>query len=233
MASQTHEIPLFGEKTLRQLDSCKSYFLLKIILLPYVTWFDHALLKHLVSVSKSDAAIKLLKEFESSIDYTQPITSYPIATPSQLIIPLAASDYTVVATKYTQYGEDTKLEEVKRIKLVLIKVWQITECSIQLIAVNQSLFCLYWLIPKCLVPLIEEQNLIDATQHELLEEGIIMTTFFPKEIFTADNALTLPALATGPFNFLCLFMHKNDMVRCLQMCNSMCSKSKTLKTKSQ
>ena len=143
LASKKHGILLFGEKTLEKLNACKSYFLLKIILLPYMTWFDHSLLKHLLSACKSEVAVNLLEEFQSSIDFTQPISSYPIPTPSQLIIPLATSDHTLVATKHIQCYGDIKLEEVNRLKLVLIKMWQITEYSIQLIAIDQNLFYLY------------------------------------------------------------------------------------------
>ena len=215
MASKKHGILLFGEKTLEKLNTCKSYFLLKIILLPYMTWFDHSLLKHLVLASESEVAVNLLEEFQLSIDFTQPITSYPIPTPSQLIIPLATSGHTLVATKHIQCYGDIKLEEVNRIKLVLIKMWQITEYSIQLVAIDQSLFYLYWLIPKSLVSLIEEQISFDEIQNELLEEGVIMATIFPKEIFAADNTIPLQAIATGPFKFLSTTMQGNVMVRCM------------------
>jgi len=212
MASDEHKIPLFSKKILNNLSTCNSHFHLKMILLPYMTWLDHSILKRVVSASKNEVALKKLEEFDSSIQYTQPISSYPLSAPSQLIIPLAASDHTVIATKYALPGTDTTLEYVKNIKLLLTKIWQITEHSIQLVAVNEALFYLYWLIPKTVASLIEDQNSLNKVQHQLLDEGIIMTSIFPDEVLDKK----LPNLAGGPFHFLTLYMQDNIMVRCIQ-----------------
>ena len=210
MASDEQKIPLFSQKILNNLDTCNTYFHLKMILLPYMTWLDHSILRFVVSASENEIAIKKLEEFDSSIQYTQPISSYPLSAPSQLIIPLAASDHTVIATKYVLPGTDTTLEHIKNIKFLLTKIWKITEHSIQLVAVNETLLYLYWLIPKTVASLIEEQNSLDEIQHQLLDEGIVMTSIFPDDVL--DKTM-LPNFAGGPFHFLTSSMQDNIMVQ--------------------
>jgi len=210
MASDDYQLPLFGEKILNKLNTCNSYFHLKTILLPYMTWLDHSILQLLVSASTSEVAINKLEEFDLSIEYTKPISSYPLPAPSQLMIPLATSDHTVVATKHLQCDTNATLEQVKHIKIVLTKTWQITEHSIQLVGVSETLFCLYWLIPKSVASLIEDQNSLDEVQHQLLDEGIVMTKVFPKDILSET---ILSNLATGPFNFMTSRIQGDLMVR--------------------
>ena len=217
MASKEDKIPLFDESLLNRLDKCNSYFLLKLILLPYMTWLDHSILRYLISASKSKAALKLLDEFDSSIDYTQPMKVYPIPAPSQLIIPLVDSDYTLVATKYSKFAANINLEQLVFIRSLLSELWLITENAIQLVAVHAKHFYLYWMIPKVVVKLIEEQSSLDVIQQQLLEEGIIVTNILPRNIYSANSDTIIPALTAGPFSFLTSCVHDTMMVGCIHV----------------
>ena len=53
-------VPLFTEHYINRLTRCKYSDYLSFLLLPFITWLDHSLLKHLVSVAKSKEATKLL-----------------------------------------------------------------------------------------------------------------------------------------------------------------------------
>ena len=153
MASDTHNIKLFTDSFIKKLFKCSHSNLLKVYLLPFNTWLDNTILKELVTVAyEKDDTLKLF-EF---LDDNQPITSYPIPTFSQLIIPLDDSEYTIVATETVYDCNKLTLKDVKDIKELLKSRWELTEHAIQLAAIDYK--CIYWMIPKQVKPLIEAVN---------------------------------------------------------------------------
>ena len=198
MASETHRISLFSERLLSLFSDCNSYLLLKAILLPFMTWLDHSILKKLVSASNCTWAMDMLNQFDSSIDYSQPITSYPIPSPSQLMIPLDGSDYTLVATKCNSNFEEKTLQIIVDIRDLLTKKWEITTHAIQLVGIHIKYGVLYWMIPRSVVSLIEE-NLVHV-QYELWKNGIAMTSIFPSSPFMVENDMMF--MKSSPFSLL-------------------------------
>jgi len=204
MASNIHNIQLFSENSLKKMLSCEIPFLVQLYLLSFTTWLDNSLLRELVAASENGAAIKLVKKFDSIFLYDHHITSYPLPTPSQLMIPLDDSDYTVVATMHSKSLKETTLKQVKDTKMLLVDRWQITEHSIQLIAVQAQFDYLYWLIPKTVAPLVTHSDV-------MLKDGI-MTFVFPDTFFSDDHDSVIRKLAVGPFSFLVSCSQDNEMV---------------------
>ena len=195
--------PLFTEQWLGKI---VSLYLFKIHLLPFMTWLDYSVLKELVKASGSEDAQQLVNLFNSKINsyWIQPITSFPIPPPSQLMIPLDDSEYTLLAMEFCLTSqEDTTqctivLQDVMDIKLTLKCQWQINSrdvCSFQLVAMNTKLKFLYWMIPKRLVEIINS-NLV----HEW-RSGIIKMTVLP--------ANDIEKLDKGPFSSLS-FLWEDD-----------------------
>jgi len=204
MASDVHNIQLFSEEFLKKMLKCEMPFLVQLHLLSFSSWLDSSLLRELVTASENEAAIKLMKKFDSFIDYSQPITSYPVPAPSQLMIPLDDSDYTVVATMHSKSLKEITLKQVKDAKMLLVNKWQITEHSIQLIALRAQFGCLYWLIPKTVAPLVTHSDV-------MLKDGI-MTFVFPNTFFSDDHDSVIRKLGVGPFSFLIPCSQDNEMV---------------------
>ena len=181
--------PLFTEKQLKKI---KSLYLFKIYLLRFITWLDHSILKELVVASGSEDAQQLLNLFDSKIvSYSnKPITSFPILSPSQLMIPLDDSEYTLLAMKVClpSRGDATQdmiiLQDVMDIKLIMKHKWKINNHeinSIQLVAVHGKLKLLYWIIPKCLMAVIKSDLV-----HEW-KFGIIMMAVVPPNFHSLEN----------------------------------------------
>ena len=211
-ASEIHGIPLFSEKFLKKITSCELPFFVQLYVLQFATWIDNSLIKELVMASESELAMKIFNKFDASLDYNLPITSYPIPSPSQLIMPLDDSNYTIVATKHTQSLREITVNQVKVIKMLLINNWQITEHAVQLIALCATSSFLYWMIPKRIAHLITQCGI--EVQHKLLEEGIIMINLFPSTFFSDSHDLVSHSLSMGPFSFLSTCLPgKNMMVR--------------------
>ena len=204
--------PLFTEQWLKKI---KTLYLFKIYLLQFITWLDHSILKELVVASGSEDAQQLLNLFDSKIDSycSQPITSFPILSPSQLMIPLDDSEYTLLAMKFClpSQGDTTQgmiiLQDVIDIKLIMKHQWKMSNHeinSIQLVAVHMKLGLLYWIIPKHLVTVIKG-NLV----HEW-KSGIIMMAVLPPDFHgLEDNSEILK----GPLSSL-KFLWQDDSEVC-------------------
>ena len=190
--------PLFTKKHLRKI---KSLCLLKIYVLSFVTWLDHSILNELVVASGSEDAQQLLNMFNNKIESysNQPITLFPIPSSSQLMIPLDDSKYTLLAIKFNppSRGDTTQgmilLQDVKNIKLILKRKWKITSQDIQLVAVYTQMELLYWMIPKCLVEVVESNMVLDW------KSGIVMIAILPANFHTLQNN---SEMLKGPFSSL-------------------------------
>ena len=182
----------FTEQWLRKIGSCKSLHLFKIYLLPFITWLDHSILKDLVVASGNEDAQQLLNLFDSKIySYcNQPVTSFPIPCPSQLMIPLDSSDYTILSVKFRppSRGGSTQgmiiLQDIMEIKLTLKRKWEIRSHDIQLVAVHAKFELLYWMIPKCLVKAIESNLVHDR------KSGIILMAVLPPNFQSLESSDT-------------------------------------------
>ena len=203
--------PLFTKRWLRKI---KSLFLFKIYLLPFITWLDYSILKELAKLSGSQDALKLLNLFDCKFRsyWTQPIGSFPIPPPNQLTIPLDDSEYTLLAMEFclTSQEDATRstivLQDAFDIKLKLKNQWQINNpdvCSFQLVAINTKSRFLYWMIPKHLVKVIND-NLF----HEW-RCGIIKMTVLPANFYTLNNN---SEKIKGPFCTLSFFQQGDGKV---------------------
>lgn len=208
MASNVNKIQLFSKNLLKNMQTCSEPFLMQLHLLSITTWLDNSLLKELVAASKNKAASELIIKFDSLINDSLPITSYPVPVPTQLIIPLEDSDYTVVATKHNRSLAETTLKQIKYIKMLLVHQWEITEHAIQLLALYTELGYLYWLIPKAVTQLVRQCEI----QRELLKEGIILISIFPETFFTSEHDEAVHKLFVGPFSFLVSCLQDNIVV---------------------
>ena len=187
----------------------KSLYLFKIYLLPFVTWLDHSVLKELVITSGSEDAQQLLNLFNSKIIsyWIQPITSFPIPPPSQLMIPLDDSEYTLLAMEVCLASQDDTsqsiliLQDIMDIKLTFECQWQLSTRAIrsfQLVAVNTKFKFLYWMIPKCLVEVINKKLVCEW------RSGIIKMTVLPANLNNDSEKVN-----KGPFSSLS-FLWQDD-----------------------
>ena len=207
MASQSER--LFAENFLKRITSCNSFCQLKCYLLPFITWLDHSILRELVEASGYDSAKAMLDNF-SMIDDSEPIGSYSIPAPGQLILPLNDSKYTLIATKHG--SNNMSLKQVKTIKSIMEQKWKITSHAIQLASACTKSGFLYWMIPESIVTLIETS--LKQMRHELWQCGFIMITLLPVNFCDQDTCYVEDI--TSPFCFaeqssieVCMYVHTN------------------------
>ena len=143
MASDVHNIKLFNYGFIKKLFKCSHPSLLKIYLLPFITWLDNSILIELATAYEKFSVLELFCKFIHIIDDTEPITSYPIPIFSQLMIPLDDSEYTMVAVKTFQNCSKLVLKDVKDVKELLTSHWELTAHALHLVAIDYHYNCMY------------------------------------------------------------------------------------------
>ena len=184
MASDTHNIPLFDAILIERMKSNPYPFTIKIYLLPFMSWFDHSILTELVKSSKVEEAIRQLKQFESYIDYDQPITSC-VPEFSHLIIPNKGdeSQYTLIVTKdLNKRHYEIIMNDLLNIKKELTLHWNITDHALHLVALHKELNYFYWIIPGKLCSLINKRD------QELWNKGIMIVAILPDNCLTDESS---------------------------------------------
>ena len=199
MASNVHNIKLFTDSFIKKLFKCSHPNLLKIYLLPFITWLDSTIFTELAMAYNEIDVMKFCK-FTNIIDDTKPITSYPIPSFSQLIIPLDDSEYTIVAIKmFLNYNSELILKDVVDIKVLLKSHWELTDHALRLVAIDYHYNCMYWMIPKQVQHLVE--NRLKLEQDELQNKGIYQIILLPNSFYSTYNDFDQQVI-NNPFNVL-------------------------------
>ena len=183
MASDVHQIPLFTQEFMNKLTNCIYPFIFKMYLLPYMSWLDCCLLKQLVNfTSNKTVLIKMVDQFIASLDYNKLVTSYHIPEFSQLLVPLDSSQHTLLATMHIQSIDKLILQDVVNIKKSLIRRLEITDCAIQLIAVQSKSCCFYWLMPNQIRSLVE-----DKLSQQQWYKGVVFSILLPANFLSVEE----------------------------------------------
>ena len=153
MASEFHKINLFPDRHINNLDKYKNTVSLLRYLRFLFTWSDHSILRALINFNSN--AVQLLDEFDSSMDDTNIIVSYPIPVYSQDMIPSETSEYTVLAVVCSKELWQCSLQYVFNVKSYILEKCDITQHCLQLLAMQNNPTIFYWTIPKCVVELIK------------------------------------------------------------------------------
>ena len=177
MASDIHNITLFSSKFLQQLSQCSNMLIVLKILMCYSTWCDHSVVKKLLESCECSEGLRLLEQFESQINFTLPITHFPILVPSSFMIPSETSDFAVMTTQCVQERSLLSLGHVRVLKSLINKISDVNDTGCQLLAKKDNPLILFWLVPKSVVSLIGTK--VQESYDDLHEVGIIEVAFYP------------------------------------------------------
>ena len=180
MASDIHGIKLLGDEinSFNKVDS-------PVSLLRYAsTWSDHSITK--VLVSSCNDAIRLLDEFDSKLDLSQSISSYPIPPFSSDMIPPNSSTHTVLAIRYDRKLYKCTLQCLYDVRSLIIEKCDITQHCLQLLAVRSGPTIFYWSIPKCVVSLVSSK--VQEHRGILYCNGIMEVLLYPGPLLATNDA---------------------------------------------
>ena len=187
-ASDVHNINLFPADYMKELSKCDG-MLMKLS--SYFTWSNHSVLKALAGCSSE--AVKLLDEFDSKLDPLQSVTSYPIPCLYSNMIPSDTSTYTILAVRCKVELYECSLQYVYDVQSVMIEKCDITQHCLQLLAVRSDPTILYWIIPKCVVDLINTN--VPLHSEYLYSRGILEVLVYPDLLLATGDDVCYGSLA--------------------------------------
>ena len=199
MASEQHKISLFPDEFMMKLKKETESSVLMQYLSPFISWSDYSVLKEITGFYENPQFIILLSQFETNLDTSQPLLDYPIAKPVHQMLPKDNSTHTVLAVQLDLHLQQLSLRDMFNIRNFILKKCEVTPHTLQLLSVAQgSSTILYWMISRCVVPLVTSkvsQNLTDLHQ-----KGILHVAIYPSTILATGKALSV-----GPLSFLTCF----------------------------
>ena len=191
MASDVHKISLFSDEYVEKLSRYASVESVVWELTSYATWSDHSVLRLLAG--SCEEALKLLDEFDSRLDPILPVASYDVNScliPTML--PSENSVYTLLAVKTDETHIQPSLQFVFTTKSLLMEKCDITQHCFQLLAVKHNPTVIYWMIPKCVVPLIRPKEIM--TTEGLLCKGIVEISVYKHLSSSFEDKDSMPEL---------------------------------------
>jgi len=192
MASHEHDIALFSNEYLNSVKACS--FVPAIIqkLSPFFKWSDHSVLSAIVKACNNPEAVMLLQQFDAQVDLSLPVTEYPVPQPVPAMAPYGSSTQTVLAVKLNSDLNQFSLQQVLELRCLILKAFQITEHSLQLMAAKSSSTILYWMIPKCVSHLISSKIMQHASLHGSKVKEV---SVYPGTLFVSASNLKLGSLS--------------------------------------
>ena len=196
MGSDTHHIPLFSNTFIETLWRMKNTPELMQALMPFTNWIDHSILNVVVETCNVPEAVALLAKFDSDIDTSQPVTKYPIPSPSHHMVPYDTSTHTVLAVQLNMQLYHSTLQNVLATRSLIQEKCEVTPHCLQLLAVAKtSHTIIYWTIPKHVASLIISNA--QKYQSYLHRNGIQQVAIYPGTILATSSSV----LTVGPFSF--------------------------------
>ena len=184
MASEVHKVKLLPPDSLCKLRKLKSSSAILKIMSMHWTWNNHSILTCLAKFS--EVALILLQEFNSRLPVKLNIAEYPLLQPTPLIIPYNNNSFTILTLKCDKKFS-LSLQLVNEIQSVLTEKCEITEHSLQLLAVQSSPLLLQWMISKYIVSIIN----VNVRQHcqYFATKGITEILIHPNIKHSLDSLL--------------------------------------------
>ena len=173
----------FTDDCIERMRKCTSISSIMKVVFPYTNWYDHSILRELVGACHGLEGVKLLDEFDTRIDNTLPITSYPISAPSNLIVPDKSSSHTVMAVRYNQQLSSLSLQHIGAVKSLMVGMCDVTKHALLLVAVaNHSSAMFFWLIPRRIVSIMTRAVIKHSTF--VYEAGLLEVAIYPNFSFS-------------------------------------------------
>ena len=186
-ASAGGHIPLLGADYLQDLDDDADIKEIFNRLAFLWTWNNHSILRALLEACNCQDGLKMLDDFESKIDATQPMELFPIPPPLMKMAPSLSSPFTVLSVR-GEYDRDepVTLQYVNDVATIMTEKFGISPHALQLLAARANPLMLYWMIPKSVVPLISEG--VNEYLDFLKQNGLSEIAIYPNTIlFATDN----------------------------------------------
>ena len=138
--------------------------------------------------------MKLLDEFDMSINIHQSYEWFPLPPPSTKMAPTSTSSHTVLSVRIDQLQtHPVPLQYIMEKSATLTKMFGISPLALQLLAVKANPLVFYWMMPKCVVPFVS------SGLHENLDflkgQGVAEVAIYPNSILYSNDNFNVGSFA--------------------------------------
>lgn len=161
-ASKIHNISLYSADYIEELRGCSSsrFFLTKFF--TFLPWHDHSVIRELVTSCGCYDGIHLLDQYDSQIDFLQPISHYN--TPHIYSFEKIPKGHTLMAIKYKKQFCSLSLDSIYHIKCELLKLCDLTKFAVTLMGVvDYSSDVFYGFVPNAVISLIKRKVILESS----------------------------------------------------------------------
>ena len=210
LASDTHNIPLFPTDHAEKLQAIQCLPELFQKLSPFMTWDNHSILNTIAETSNIPEATTILTQFDSRIDSSQPLTSFPIPGPSHNMVPYDNSTHTVLALKLKLELYCCTLQDVIDTRSLIQEQCKLNSHCLHFLAVIQvKSTIIYWMIPKSIAHLITANAV--QFQSYFYQKGILQLAVYPGTVIcTGGSILNVELLSFFSQTFVDSKLVKNN-----------------------
>lgn len=198
-ASEIHDISLYTKDYIEELkEGCgnSSCLLLKKVF-SFLPWYDHAVIRELVSSCDCHDGIQLLDNFALQIDPLQPIGNY--STPHAFSFSEIPNDHTMMAIRCNEKFSSLTLDDIYRIKFEMVQICDLTKYAFTLMGVvNSDSDVFYGFIPNAAVSLIISR--VQQRSRDLYDVGVFEVATYPG--VSVHTGSTYEALPRNHFIFI-------------------------------
>jgi len=197
MAIEEQKIPVFMPEIVDNIADCENAGILVKRMSLYFSWFDHELLKKLVGASNCQQAIRLLREFDSQLDHSLPLSSQSLPVPSPNMIPSDSHPSTLLTiTTATQEQSQYSLHYIDELRSWFSSSCKISQYALYLVAVKQvhaTSLIFYWMLPKSIVPQICYK--VQENCQIMRSRGVVEVAIYPGVVIATGSEVRLGSLA--------------------------------------
>jgi len=196
MASEELKIPIFTPEIVESIADCENAGILVKRMSLYFTWFDHELLKKLVGTSKCKKAIRSLRDFDSQLDHSLPLSSQLLPVPSPNMIPSDSHPSTLLTITTTQEQSQYCLRYIDELRSWFSSLCKISQYALYLVAVKQAhatSLIFYWMLPKSIVPQICCK--VQENCQTMQSRGVLEVAIYPGVVITTASEVRFGSLA--------------------------------------
>lgn len=186
-ASEIHNINLYTRDYIEELQGCCSSSLLLMKVFSFSPWYDHSVIRELVTTCDCQDGIQLLDKYACQIDLLQSIKYY--GTPHVFSFAKIPSDHTLMAIKCKEIFSSLSLSRVYNMKSEIVKICDLTMYSFTLMGVlDYGSDVFYGFVPNAAVSLIRTR--LQQKSSCLHKIGVLEVAIFPGfSIQTGDTCV--------------------------------------------
>lgn len=165
------------------------------------TWSDHSVLRELLQFGKHTEARKFLDKFDQDLESfkSTSIKNLPFPRVTSKMVPMGNKHArTILAIKYEKLYNECTWKNITEVRSKLLTTFKVTRNTLQLLGVlrDDSEFTLiYWMIPKCVIPLITPTISDLKSTGALYKSGITEISVYPNLHFSNGDNVRVGPLA--------------------------------------